>query len=119
MDNMKSVSEAKCFLRCFPLFEGCFEGVREKLLLLFFLLVTPHALLMVKTNERKHANQQGLNWWISLLSSKCFSASDKINADTSLKENEKQNIEENKKECLQSVEQLHAPKFLFPPQHLA
>lgn len=49
MDNMKSVSEAKCFLRCFPLFEGCFEVVREKLLLLFFLPVTPHALLMVKT----------------------------------------------------------------------
>lgn len=28
-----------------------------------------------------------------------------INADISLKENEKQNIEEDKKECLQSVKQ--------------
>lgn len=51
MDNMKSASEAKCFLRCFYLFEGCFEVVSEKLflpliffVLLFFVLVTPHGL---------------------------------------------------------------------------
>lgn len=81
MDNVKSVSEAKCFLRRFPLFQGYFRMVREKLFLLFFffLLVTPYALLMVLlgdlTNERKHANQQGLSWWLSLCSSKCFSAS--------------------------------------------
>lgn len=49
MDNMKSASEAKRFLRCFSLFEGCFEVLREKLFLplffvfvVFFLCVLPH-----------------------------------------------------------------------------